>query len=255
MSKVAAIQMCSSYDVDSNLALASQLIGEAAENGAHFVVLPEMFAIMGKNAIDKVLVKEHIGEGKIQSFLSNEAKKNGLWIIGGTIPITCENPKKIRAASLAFNEKGETVARYDKIHLFDVTLSENEIYKESDTTEPGSDVIVINTPIGKLGLAVCYDVRFPDLFRNLVNKGAEIITLPSAFTVKTGKAHWELLARSKAVENFCYIIVDPWGDILAIKEDNSPGIIYANIDLEYLKKVRASIPALEHQKILNMQDD
>lgn len=267
--KVAAIQMCSTHIVDENLAMASSMIEEAARNSAKLVVLPEMFAIMGLKPTDKVDVKEELDNGKIQSFLSSEAKRNNVYIVGGTIPIACENENKIRAASLVYDPNGKRIARYDKIHLFDAVLSETEIYKESDSTESGDEIVATDTSLGKLGLTVCYDIRFPELFRSLVNKGAEILTIPSAFTVKTGEAHWELLARSRAVENFCYvigacqggthssnrqtyghsIIIDPWGTILAKKDDMEPGIIYANIDLEHLKKVRKSIPALDHQTI------
>jgi len=269
MHKVAAIQMCSSHLVEENLSTASSLILEAANNGAKLIVLPEMFAIMGLNPNDKVTVREPLGKGIIQSFLSDQAKKNDVWIIGGTIPIECDNNNKVRASSLVFNNDGINVARYDKIHLFDVTVSETEIYKESDTTEPGNDLVVIETPFGKLGLAVCYDVRFPELFRCLFNKGAEIIALPSAFTVKTGEAHWELLSRSRAVENFCYvigacqggthsngrktygnsIIVEPWGSIVSKQEGIKSGVIYSTIDLMKLNEIRKSIPVAQHQKI------
>jgi nitrilase len=228
-----------------------------------------MFAMMGQKPIDKVAVKEKMGQGVIQDFLAEQAKINEIWIVGGTIPIACENENKVRAASLVFDNNGKCIARYDKIHLFDVVLSEKEIYKESDTTEPGNELVVVDTPFGKLGLAVCYDVRFPELFRCLFNKGAEIIALPSAFTVPTGEAHWELLARSRAVDNFSYvigacqggthssgrktfgnsIIVEPWGTVAAKKEGVSPGIIYTNIDLQKIYDARNSIPIGAHQRI------
>lgn len=269
MTKVAAIQMCSSHMVDDNLQVAAKLITEAATNGAQLVVLPEMFAVMGMTNNDKITEKEIFENGKIQTFLSDQAKKHGIWIVGGTIPIACENNHKVRAASLVFNDQGHCVARYDKIHLFDVTLSDKETYKESDTIEPGKEIVVVDTPFGKLGLAVCYDVRFPELFRCLFNKGAEIIALPSAFTVPTGEAHWELLARSRAVENFCYvigacqggvhsngrktyghsIIVEPWGKVVAKQDGVKSGVIYSTIDFKHLRDVRQSIPIAKHQKI------
>jgi nitrilase len=269
MTKVAAIQMCSSHLVNENLKSAAKWINEAANNNAKLVVLPEMFAMMGQKPIDKVAVKEKMGQGVIQDFLAEQAKINEIWIVGGTIPIACENENKVRAASLVFDNNGKCIARYDKIHLFDVVLSEKEIYKESDTTEPGNELVVVDTPFGKLGLAVCYDVRFPELFRCLFNKGAEIIALPSAFTVPTGEAHWELLARSRAVDNFSYvigacqggthssgrktfgnsIIVEPWGTVAAKKEGVSPGIIYTNIDLQKIYDARNSIPIGAHQRI------
>lgn len=269
MTKIAAVQMCSSHIVDENLLTASRLIKEASVNHAKLIVLPEMFAIMGLSSHDKVKVKEPFGNGKIQSFLSDQAKNNKIWIVGGTIPIECENENKVKAASLLFNDKGECVTRYDKIHLFDVTISKNEVYKESETTDPGNELIVQETPFGKLGLSVCYDIRFPELFRCLFNKGAEIIVIPSAFTVKTGGAHWELLARTRAVENFCYtigacqggthtsgrktygnsIIVSPWGDTISKMDNTNEGIIYATIDLEKVYEARKSIPIIDHQKI------
>lgn len=271
LTKIAAIQMCSSHIVDENLKIAEKLVVEAAKNNAKLIVLPEMFAIMGLAASDKVSVKETFGSGKIQSFLSEQSKKNDVWIVGGTIPIACDNESKIRAASLIFDNKGQFINRYDKIHLFDVTLSEKEAYKESDSTQHGNEPVVINTPFGKLGLAVCYDVRFPELFRALFNKGAEIIALPSAFTVPTGEAHWELLARSRAVDNFCYLIgacqggvhsngrktygnsliVEPWGNIIAKKSGIDAGIIYADIDIQKVHDARKSIPIKDHQQFFS----
>lgn len=269
MNKVAAIQMCSSADVDENLRSAEYWIEEAASNGARLIVLPEMFAIMGIHKTDKVAVQESFGHGKIQQFLSEQARKYRVWIVGGTIPISSTDKHKIRAAMLVYDDQGKVAARYDKMHLFDVVLSETESYKESDTIEPGNDLVVVQTPVGKLGLAVCYDVRFPELFRRLSQQGAEIFALPSAFTVKTGAAHWELLTRSRAVENFCYLmgagqggthangrqtyghslIVEPWGSVCAQQNKMSPGVIYTTIDLTYLNKIRQSIPALQHRRM------
>lgn len=269
MSKVAAIQMCSSNIVDDNLKTALLLMRQAVDHGAKLVVLPEMFAIFSSKSNDKVLAKEQCGHGKIQDFLAKTAAQLGIWIVGGTIPIETTNKNKVRAASLVYDSNGENVARYDKIHLFDVVLSDAETYKESDTTEPGNQLTVIETPFGKLGLSVCYDIRFPGLFTHLLNAGAEIISIPSAFTVKTGAAHWELLTRSRAVENFCYVIgacqggthlsgrqtyghtliVEPWGNIVQEIIEPGNGIIYAEIDLQEQKRIRASIPVIEHQKI------
>lgn len=268
MTKVAAIQMCSSDNVDENLASAKKWIEEAARNGAQLIVLPEMFAIMGKIEADVIKNQETFGKGKIQSFLAEQAKINKVWLVGGTIPITSID-NKVKAASLVFNHLGNRVARYDKMHLFDVILSKQESYQESNTIDPGNHIVVIDSPFGKLGLAVCYDVRFPELFRCLFNQGAEIFILPAAFTVKTGSAHWELLARSRAVENFCFfigacqgglhangrktyghsIIIEPWGNIIAKSENDAPGIIYAEIDLQKVKEARAAIPIERHQRI------
>ena len=269
MTKIAATQMCSSQNIDENLKTAHALITTAATNGARLVVLPEMFAIMGDNTADKVLVKEKFGEGKIQHFLSEQAKINDIWIVGGSTPIACGNPNKVKAACLVFDNEGSFIDRYDKIHLFDVTLSQQEKYNESDTTEPGDHLTIIETPFGKLGLAICYDVRFPELFRCLFNRGAEIIALPSAFTVPTGEAHFELLTRSRAIENFCYLIaacqggnhangrktfghsmiIDPWGSIIAKMDGTETGIIYSDIDLRKVQKARQAIPIAQHQKI------
>ena len=269
MKKIAAIQMCSSDKVDENLQNAKIFIEEAAKNGARLIVLPEMFAIMGKTPNDKVTIKEKSGQGKIQNFLSTLSKKYKVWIIGGTIPVESDDPNKVRASCLVFNDKGVNVARYDKIHLFDVTLSPTEKYTESQTTEAGDEIVALETPFGKIGLAVCYDIRFPELFNCLIQKGVEIIVLPTAFTVNTGKAHWEILARSTALYNFCYfvgacqgglhpngretyghsLIVEPWGKIVAEKKDDSPGIIYADIDLDNVNQARKIIPVFTHKKV------
>ena len=260
--KIAAIQMCSSNNIDENLETAGHLISEASSNGAQLVVLPEMFAIMGKEATDKVKAAEKYGDGKIQNFLSECAKKYNVWIVGGTIPIQCENKNKIRAACIVYDNYGKAVARYDKIHLFDVTLSETEKYQESDKTEAGNTIVVIDTPVGKLGLAVCYDIRFPALFTELMDRGAEIIAIPTAFTLKTGEAHWELLARARAIDTFCYIvgsaqsgthengrqtyghtvIVDPWGTVISEIAEPGVGITYTDIDLKKLHSIRNAIP-------------
>jgi predicted amidohydrolase len=266
--KIAAIQMCSSDKVNENLATAKKLIIEAVKGDAKLIVLPEMFAIMGKHDQDKLAIKEDLGHGEIQGFLAEQAKAHQVWIVGGTIPIACADKNKVRAACLMYNPQGMMIARYDKIHLFDISLSEKDTYKESQTTEPGNKLVVIDTPFGKIGLAVCYDIRFPEMFRALCNKGAEIILIPTAFTAKTGEAHWELLTRSRAVDGFCYVvgacqggthangrqtygnsmIVEPWGSIIAKLAGTESGVIYSNIDLEHLRTIRKSIPIFEHQK-------
>ncbi len=268
MSKIAAIQMCSSSIVEKNLLSAARLIKKAASNGAKLIVLPEMFAIMGKDPKDKVIAKEHYGKGVIQSFLSQESQKNKIWLVGGTIPITCEDKNKVRAACIVYDDEGRSVARYDKIHLFDVTISEWESYKESDTTEAGDKLVVTDTPFGKLGLAVCYDLRFPNIFTALSNSGAEIIAVPSAFTVKTGAAHWSLLTRCRAIDSFSYIIgacqegthdnerktyghsiiVNPWGTVEHEQEEPGEGIVYSHVNLQKLHEIRKSIPTFQHRK-------
>jgi nitrilase len=262
--------MVSGPDTGANLQQAETLVAEAVKVGAKLLVLPENFALMG-NETDKLKVKEIDGEGPIQAFLANLAKKYAVWVVGGTIPIIGDNQGKVRAACLVFNDKGERVVRYDKIHLFDVDVpGTTESYRESDSIEPGSEIKVIDTPFGRLGISVCYDLRFPEFFRNMVKDGMEILVIPSAFTEKTGAAHWELLLRARAVENQCYVIasnqgglhlngrktfghsmiIDPWGVIMQCHKTGN-GFVIADIDREILEKVRTSFPALEHRRIFN----
>lgn len=269
MTKVASIQMCSTSTLDENLETAAMLIEKAAAEGATLAVLPEMFAIIGQNAFDKITIKKIPGVGKIQNFLSNLALNHHIWIVGGTIPLVGDDANKVRSACLVFDSQGNQVARYDKIHLFDAVISEQEVYKESDTTEPGSNIVVLDTPVGKLGLCVCYDIRFPQVFAELSAQGAEVIAIPSAFTVKTGCAHWEILVRCRAIDSFCYVIgacqggvhptgretyghsmiVSPWGTI--IEEVTVPGnaVVSADIQLEKLYEVRSKIPVLGYKKL------
>src|SRR3990167_1884367 len=231
--RVAAIQMNSGHSIQKNLAAAKKWIGEASDQGAQLVVLPEMFAVMGMDQMDKIKVREKLGDGLIQHFLSEEAREHGIWLVGGTIPLAVQDAhEKVHAACLVFDDKGKQAARYDKIHLFDVTLdAARECYAESKTTTAGNQVVVVPTPFGKLGLAVCYDVRFPELFRAMHEKQVEVVALPAAFTLTTGSVHWDVLVRSRAIENQIYLIaaaqtglhengrktyghsmiVDPWG--------------------------------------------
>jgi predicted amidohydrolase len=269
MKTVAAIQMASGPNVDANLIEAGRLIASATKQGAKLVVLPENFALMGNSDSDLLKIKEEDGEGIIQDFLSKTAAKHSVWLVGGTVPIGCSDSELVRSACLVYNDKGECVARYDKIHLFDVELLEsNENYTESKTIQPGSETVVVETPFGKLGLAICYDVRFPELFRQLLDKGAEIIAIPAAFTAITGKAHWESLIRARAIENLCYVIaaaqggyhisgrethgdsmiVDPWGTILDHLPSGS-GTVVAKIDDERLSSIRKHFPAINHRRM------
>lgn len=269
MKCVAAIQMASGPNIDANLNEAARSISAATKAGAGLIVLPENFALMANNDADYIKNAEQDGSGKIQDFLSEEAKKNNVWIVGGTIPFLGNNPDKVRAACLVFNNEGERVARYDKIHLFDVELVDsNEHYAESNTFEPGNDVVVIDSPFGKLGIAICYDLRFPELFRALLDKGAEVFVVPSAFTAITGKAHWEVIVRARAIENLSFVIaaaqggyhvngretygdsmiVGPWGVILDRLPQGS-GFVLAEIDDERLASTRRNFPAIEHRKI------
>jgi len=274
MTKIAAIQMASGTNVSANLLEVSRQISSAVNAGAKLIVLPENFAVMTLQDADQIKVAEDEGTGPIQDFLSEQAKNNNVWIIAGTIPLKLKSDhphykNKIHAACLIFNEKGERVGRYDKIHLFDVHLEiTSETYNESETIEAGNKAVVIDTPFGKIGLAICFDLRFPELFRQLVLQGAEIIVLPSAFTAITGKAHWEVLLRARAIENLCYMvasaqggyhvngretygdsmIVDPWGMVIDRLAQGS-GYVVADIDIENIKNIRQNFPVLQNRKI------
>lgn len=269
MYQVAAIQMASGPNVAANLIEAERLIMIAAKEGAKLVVLPENFAIMGMSEQDKVKIREQPGQGPIQAFLAEQAAKHKIWLVGGTIPLVATDPNKVRAACLLFNDKGKQVARYDKIHMFDVEIVDTrERYIESQTIEAGSETVVVDTPFGKLGLAVCYDLRFPELFRRLLDQGAEIIAVPSAFTAITGKAHWETIVRARAIENLCYVIaaaqggyhvngretygdtmiVDPWGTVLD-RLTHGSGMAKAAIDRKFLTSVRRHFPSISHRKL------
>lgn len=263
--KVAAIQMASSPNVAANLVEAKRLIEMAAKQGARLVVLPEYFCIMGLKDTDKVAISEKPNDGPIQQFLSKTAKAFKIWIIAGSVPLQSNQPKKIRNSCLVYNEKGEQVARYDKIHLFGLDMG-TEHYHEENTIEPGDSVIAIDTPFGRIGLSICYDLRFPELFRAMGE--VDMIVLPSAFTETTGKAHWETLVRARAIENICYVvasaqggyhlsgrethgnsmIVDPWGVVLD-RLPRGSGIVIANINRNYIKNLRQSLPALKHKTI------
>ncbi len=259
--------MASGPDVEANLLEAGRLIGAVAEAGAGLVVLPENFALMGRTEFDKLDCMENVGNGMIQQFLADSARRNSVWIVGGTLPIVASVSGKIRASCLVFDDQGQQVARYDKMHLFDVDVpGTDEQYRESDTIEAGTEPVVLNTPFGRLGIAVCYDLRFPELFRRMLSSGVEIIVLPAAFTEKTGAAHWDVLVRARAVENLCYVvaaaqggfhvngrqthgrsmIVDPWGKVLD-KKDTGPGYVLARIDLQLLNRLRSSFPVLDHR--------
>jgi len=267
--KAAAIQMASGTNVSANLLTTEKLLEQAARQGAQLAVLPENFAFLGADCSDALPLRERQGDGPLQQFLSRIASRLGIWIVGGTIPLEGDDASKWRASSLVFNSEGKEVARYDKQHLFDVTLVESdEHYNESDTIEPGDEVVVVDTPIGKLGLAVCYDLRFPELFRALMDKGAEVISLPAAFTAVTGRAHWDVLVRSRAIENLSYVIaaaqggfhvqgretyghsmvVDPWGSKLDERERGN-GFAIGTINHEFQQSTRRNFPCLKHRHI------
>lgn len=267
--RVACIQMNSTDDLSQNLIATKDLIQQAVAQDAKLIILPENFALMSQDQMEKLKHRESIGQGPIQDFLSSQAAENKIWIVGGTIPITVpENKDKVYACCLVFNDQGQQVARYDKIHLFDVHLrATQENYLESKHIDPGEHIVVIDTPFGKLGLAVCYDIRFPEMFRLMLKHGVEIIALPAAFTYTTGSAHWDTLVRARAIENLSYVltacqtgvhpggrrtygnsmIVNPWGEMLICLPDN-PGVVVAEINLDFLHKIRQDFPALAHRK-------
>lgn len=263
--RVAAIQMASGPQVAANLSEASRLIKMAAEQGASLVALPEYFAIMGLKDTDKLKVAEDFGKGPIQEFLARTAKRYGVWLLGGSLPLKSTDETRIRNSSLLFDNKGNCVARYDKIHLFGFRRGA-EHYDESGTIEPGNEVVAVDTPFGRLGLAICYDLRFPELYRGM--NEPDIIFVPSAFTETTGRAHWETLIRARAIENFAYVvapaqggyhmngrethgntmIVDPWGVVLD-RLPRGSGVVTAGINPVHLMEVRTSLPALKHKTL------
>lgn len=270
--RIAAVQMNSSDDPGSNLGLAARLIESARRRGASLVVLPENFSVMPASEKDRQAFAEPESGGRVQQFLGEQAREHGIWIIGGTAPIRAQDGARIRAACLVFDDTGRAVARYDKIHLFDVQVSDGESYRESDSFEPGGadpdNISCVETPVGRVGLSVCYDVRFPELYRRLVDAGAQILSVPSAFTATTGQAHWEPLLRARAIENQCYVvapgqwgdhasgrrthghtlIVDPWGRIQAQLEAGDD-VILADIDLEQLVDIRQRFPSLANRRL------
>ncbi len=261
--KVAAVQMVSEPSVVANLDAAGALVAEAAGRGARLVVLPEWFCLMGRGERDKLAIRERDGDGPIQSFLAGTAAKHGVWVIAGTVPLFADDPEKVRNTSVVYDAAGRRVARYDKIHLFDFTGADEQ-YRESNTIEPGDMPVAIDSPFGRVALSICYDVRFPELYRRLAPM--DLITVPSAFTATTGAAHWEILIRARAVENLAWVIapaqggehasgrkthghtmiVDPWGKV-AGSLARGPGVVVAEIDPQLTDEVRASLPALGHR--------
>jgi len=267
--RVAAIQMASGPNVPANLAETERLIELAVEGGARLVVLPEFFCIMAMKDADVVKAREAEGHGPIQSFLSRMAKKHHVWLIGGSLPLEASTANKVRNSCLVYDERGRLVARYDKIHLFGLDLG-NEHYQEAKLIEPGDRVVVINSPFGRIGLSICYDLRFPELYRAMPD--VDIIVVPAAFTATTGRAHFETLIRARAIENLAYVIapaqggyhlsgrethgdsmiVDPWGVVLD-RLPRGSGVVIANINPAYQASLRKSLPALKHRHILCQQ--
>lgn len=263
--KIAGIQMASGPQVSANLSEAERLIKIAAEQGAKLVALPEYFAIMGLKDTDKIKVREEEGDGPIQRFLSKMAKKHKIWLIGGSVPLNASVANKVRNSCLVFDPNGKLAARYDKIHLFNLDLG-NEHYREDNTIEAGDGIVVLETPLGIIGLSICYDLRFPELYRAMGE--VDIIVVPSAFTDTTGKAHWETLVRARAIENQCYVlapaqggyhlsgrethghsmVVDPWGVVLD-RLPRGSGVVIAGINPAYQASLRNSLPALKHRTL------
>jgi predicted amidohydrolase len=261
--RVAAVQTVSGGDVAANLAVAEALVAAAARDGARLVVLPEYFGILGARASDKLAVRETDGAGPQQAFLARLAREHRIWLVGGTVPLACGDPDRVRSACLVYGPDGERVARYDKIHLFAFARGD-ENYDEAKTIEPGTTPATFALPCGQVGLSVCYDLRFPELYRGLGELA--LILVPAAFTAVTGAAHWHLLLRARAVENQCYVLaaaqggehpngrrtyghsllVDPWGTIVAEQVDG-PGIVVGDVDPARLDEVRGQLPALAHR--------
>lgn len=271
---VAAIQMVSGHDIKANLDEAARLLKSAAKAGARVAVLPENFAVLSTEMMLEQGQEEIDNKGRIRRFLAEQAALLGIWIVGGSLPIAArpEGQKikdRVRASCLVFDDGGRQVARYDKIHLFDAMVEDaHGQYRESDTFEPGSAVVTVDTPVGVLGLAICYDLRFPELFRALRAKGAEWIALPSAFTYNTGEAHWQALMRARAIENQVWMvgpgqggqnsprrrtyghtmICDPWGRIVT-EMGEGPGLVTGELDQQRLSEIRDRMPVWTHRRL------
>lgn len=263
-----SVQLTSTDQRQENLENARMWIAKAAQDGASLILLPENFAFMGAGDRDKLAIMETEGDGPIQTFLSRNAREHGVWLVGGSVPLRSEHPEKVRAACLIYGPDGQRHGRYDKIHLFDVDVpGSEESYRESDTIAAGDQPGLFTTPLGKIGVAICYDVRFPEYTRLLMEQGMEILLVPAAFTAKTGAAHWEILLRARAIENQCYVIasnqggqhpggretfghsmiIDPWGQVLT-RLDQAPGICSARLDAGTLADIRRQFPVLGHRR-------
>jgi nitrilase len=257
--------MVSGPSVEGNLQEAGRLIEQAVDRGAQLVALPEYFGIMGMRDTDKVAVREKEGGGAIQDFLAATARRHSIWLVGGSVPLACDAPGKVRNSCLIYDDKGMLAARYDKIHLFGFQRGE-ESYAEERTIEPGRAVVTVDAPFARLGASICYDLRFPELYRAMGE--VDVILVPSAFTETTGQAHWETLVRARAIENLAYVlapaqgghhangrethgdsmIVDPWGVVLG-RLARGPGVVVADVDLDYQRELRRSLPALAHRTL------
>lgn len=266
--KIAALQTVSGTELEANLARARALLAQAAEAGAELAVLPEYFCLMGRRESDKIAAREAFGDGRVQAFLAGAAREFGLWVVGGTLPLVADDAQRVRNTSLAFSPQGECVARYDKIHLFRFDNG-REQYDEARVIEGGRTPQAFTLPsrdghAWRVGLTVCYDLRFPELYRAL---SADLLLVPSAFTYVTGEAHWEVLLRARAIENLAYVaapaqggrhengrrtwghsmVVDPWGVVLAQRAEEGEGLVLAELSRERMEQVRAQLPALGHR--------
>ncbi|MBL8349937.1 MAG: carbon-nitrogen hydrolase family protein [Burkholderiaceae bacterium] len=265
--RIAALQMVSTPDVARNLAAASRLMAQAAADGVRLVALPEYFCLLGRNDRDKLAVAEALDDGPIQAHLAAEARRLGLWVIGGTLPLRTDDPERVRNSCLVWNPDGTRVARYDKIHLFAFDNG-RERYDEGRALQAGAEPVAVDVDGWRVGLSVCYDLRFPELYRTLMNPPCDLVVVPSAFTYTTGAAHWELLLRARAVENQCYVLApaqggqhengrrtwghsllcDPWGERLAC-QDEGEAVVAGALDRDRLAAVRQQLPALAHRRL------
>jgi deaminated glutathione amidase len=269
MTHVAAIQMASGPQPQANLLEAKRLLKQAVKQGAQLAVLPENFAMMGMQDEDLLTIAEDPKGGPLQNYLSEQARSLGIWLVGGTIPLKTLRGDRARSSCLVFNDRGEQVARYDKLHLFDVHVPDSdEHYAESRVFESGDHIATLDTPFGRMGLAICYDLRFPELFRGLLDQGAEFVAMPSAFTAQTGQAHWDVLLRARAIENQMFMLaaaqggfhlngretyghsalVDPWGRVVA-QLGRNPGVLVADLACDCVGRIRKLFPAVEHRRL------
>ncbi|CUA84407.1 MULTISPECIES: carbon-nitrogen hydrolase family protein [Gulbenkiania] len=259
----ASVQMVSATDPSANMETATRLVAQAAAGGARLVVLPEYWVMMGRSDSDKIARRESWGQGPIQSFLADLARRHGIWLIAGTIPLECPEDDKVYNTTIVFSPEGEAVKRYDKIHLFGFS-GLGESYCESATILPGHEPLKVETPLADIAFGICYDLRFPELFRALLP--FDLLVLPAAFTATTGEAHWEVLLRARAIENQCYVIasaqggehengrrthgqsmiIDPWGRIVA-QQMKGEGVVFGKIDPTVIQSVRTRLPALTHR--------
>ena len=266
--KIAALQMVSTPSVERNLDAACGLVERAVAEGAELLVLPEYFCLMGKGDRDKLAVAEAPGVGPIQSMLAEAARRHRVWLVGGTLPLTSGEEGRVMNANLVFSPTGEQVARYDKIHLFRYDNG-REQYDEGRTLRAGSAPVAFDAAGWRVGLSICYDLRFPELYRALMTPPCDLLSVPSAFTHPTGSAHWEVLLRARAIENQCYVIaaaqggrhengrrtfgrsliVDPWGEIVAMLPEGA-GVVTGEMRRERIAEVRAQLPALDHRRRL-----